>query len=122
MTIAHHIEFVYVAGPITLGGEFRNVARAVSEADVLLTNGYIPFVPHLSCFWDLLTPNDYELWLAYDFRWIDRTDAILQIPGQSSGADREVAYARKLGKEVFHGTANDFIAQYGKGPNAPSID
>jgi hypothetical protein len=113
-------EYIYVAGPITVGGEFGNVRRAVIEASILLEAGYTPFVPHLTCFWDMLVPKEYEAWLRYDFRWIERVDTLLQLPGQSSGANRETAFARSLGKNIFYGNATEFIDAYGLGPNAAS--
>lgn len=116
------VEYVYVAGPITKGGEFRNVRKAIDEGSVLLNAGYIPFIPHLTCFWDILIPNDYESWLKYDFRWIERCDALLRIPGKSTGANREVTFATMLGKEVVFGGAEALIKKYGRGPNASSTD
>ena len=92
---------VYVAGPITKGDQFLNVRRAFDAGQVLLDAGFAPFVPHATCFWHMIHEGDYEAWLAYDFAWIERCDALLRIPGESAGADREVAYALSLGLPVF---------------------
>jgi hypothetical protein len=105
--------FVYVAGPITKGDQAVNVRRAMDVGSELLAAGHMPFVPHLTWFWHLVTFTDYEQWMAYDFEWIKRCDALLRIPGDSPGADREVEHATRLGLLVVHGTAADFIARVG---------
>jgi hypothetical protein len=40
--------------------------------------------------------------LDYDLNWLAKCDAVLRLPGASSGADREVEYAQKLGIPVFY--------------------
>ena len=37
-----------------------------------------------------------------DLAWIERCDALLRMPGESSGADREVEHARAHSVPVFH--------------------
>jgi hypothetical protein len=39
--------------------------------------------------------------MELDFGWVRRCDAVLRLPGASSGADREVALAERLGLPVF---------------------
>ena len=95
--------YVYVAGPYT-GNEEANVVRALDAATVLLRAGLFPYVPHLSHFWEDLHPHHYEVWMALDFGWVRRSDAVLRLPGESKGADREVALASSLGLPVFHST------------------
>lgn len=92
---------IYVAGPYSKGDVFANIRRAVQAGTALIKRGHSPFVPHLTGFWDFLTPLDYEEWLAYDMEWVRVCDAILRLPGESSGADREVAFAKELGKPVY---------------------
>ena len=91
---------VYVAGPISSDprGHAREALRVGTE---LLNAGLAPFVPHLSVWWDEFYPQAYERWLAYDFAWLSRCDALLRLPGASPGADREVAFARERGIPVF---------------------
>lgn len=92
---------IYVAGPITIGDQFLNVVRAIKAAEELRAVGLFPFVPHLSALWHMIAPVPYEEWLVYDFAWIDACDALLRIPGESGGADREATYAASTGKPVF---------------------
>lgn len=92
---------IYVAGPYTKGDVAVNVTTAVRAADSVLRAGHIPFVPHLTHFWHLLEPHDYETWLAYDFEWLRQCDAMIRLPGESVGADREETEARRLGMPVL---------------------
>jgi uncharacterized protein DUF4406 len=92
---------VYVAGPYTKGDVAVNVRRAIEVGTELFDLGYIPFIPHLTHFWHLVTPKPYETWLDIDNEWLPTCDALLRIPGESSGADKEVALAHKLGIPVY---------------------
>ena len=92
---------VYVAGPYSEGDTVLNIRAAIAAANELLGLGYTPFVPHLSGFWHLVFPHPYEAWLQLDLEWLAVCDAVLCLPGRSSGADNEVARARRLGIPVF---------------------
>ena len=94
---------VYVAGPYTKGDVALNVRRAIEAADCLLKAGHQPFLPHLTHFWHLVCPGPYEQWMALDLAWLSVCHALVRLPGESSGADREVAEAIKLGTPVFSG-------------------
>jgi hypothetical protein len=94
-------KFVYVAGPISKGDMFLNVREGILTAERLRDAGLFPFCPHLSGLWQMVHPVGYEAWMTLDFAWIARCDALLRMPGESPGADREVAHARKLGIPVF---------------------
>lgn len=98
---------VYVAGPITLGDVDQNVERAIHVGKLLLDAGYAPFIPHLSHFAEPLSTWTadlmcYEKWLDLDRSFIAVCDALVRLPGESRGADREVAWAVELGIPVFH--------------------
>ena len=41
--------------------------------------------------------------MALDRAWLECSDIVLRLPGESPGADREVAYALELGKPVYEG-------------------
>ena len=94
---------VYVAGPYTHPDPVDNTAHAIAVATRLLDSGHVaPIVPHLTMFWHLLYPHDYETWLALDFDHLRRCDALLRIAGDSAGADREVNFARGFGIAIFY--------------------
>lgn len=94
---------VYVAGPYTNPDPVINTRRAIDAGmDIYKTGAGIPLIPHLTMFVHLLHPNaDVEFWYEYDLHTLERCDAVLRLEGASSGADREVAYARRLGIPVF---------------------
>jgi Domain of unknown function (DUF4406) len=94
---------IYVAGPISLGNMADNARVAIQAADELMKAGHSPFVPHLSVFWQIVSGHEYERWLNYDFEWIRVCEALVRLPGESKGSDREVEFARFLGIPVFFG-------------------
>jgi hypothetical protein len=95
------IKFIYIASPYTKGDVAINVRESLSMADTLISDGFIPFTPLTSHFQHMLFPRPYEDWLTLDLEWISKCDALLRLPGESSGADREVEHARSLGIPVF---------------------
>jgi hypothetical protein len=99
---------VYVAGPYSSDPE-GGTALAMDAADVLEDAGLCAFIPHLSHFRHLRRPRDYEHWMRVDFTWLRQCEALLRLPGESSGAEREVALAYHLGIPVFRAAA-DVIA------------
>lgn len=92
---------VYVAGPYTKGDVAVNVRAAFAAANQLADLGYAPFVPHGTHFWHMIFPRPYEFWLDLDNQFLPCCDALLRIPGESSGADKEAALAISLGIPVF---------------------
>lgn len=88
---------IYIAGPYTKGDVAENVRTAVLVGDRLAKAGYAPFIPHLTYFWHLLCPHDWEFWLEQDLEWLAVCACVLRLPGESVGADREVERAEELG-------------------------
>jgi hypothetical protein len=98
------MKHVYCAGPYSAPDAERvqlNVERALDTGNRLLDAGLWPYVPHLSHYQHLRQSRHYEAWMALDLAVIRRMDALLRLPGASSGADREVALAREIGIPVF---------------------
>lgn len=92
---------VYIAGPYSKGDVAENVRNAIFAGNLVAHFGHIPFIPHLTHFWHMLAPNDYEFWMDQDEQWLRECDAIIRLDGESSGADREMALARELGLRVL---------------------
>ena len=84
---------VYVAGPYTLGDNTLNLRKMILVADDLFELGFAPYVPLLNHFWHLVAPKSEEVWLKLDFEFITACDILLRMPGESAGADAEVAHA-----------------------------
>ena len=92
---------VYVAGPYTKGDVAMNVRAACAAGERLTEKGLAVFIPHLTHFWHFVFPHPYEFWLAQDDQILYRCNAVLRLPGESSGADKETATAERLGIPVF---------------------
>lgn len=95
------MKFVYVASPYTKGDVAVNVRNNLQAADVLARGGYVPFAPLLTHFWHLLFPHPYEFWCDQDNAWIEKCDCLVRLPGDSSGADKEVALAESKGIPIY---------------------
>lgn len=96
---------VYVAGPISQGDPMANCRLAIQVGFDLMDLGYAPYVPHYSYFVDpdsATGKGRYKQWLELDHAWIRVCHALLRIPGESKGADREVKWAQELGIPVFY--------------------
>jgi len=108
---------VYVAGPISKGDLAGNVLKAHEAGMALLKAGLSPIVPHGNCFWGnkvgfvgreacfapevLPAGTVIEDWYLADLPIVRRCDAVLRLPGESTGADLEVAEAVAAGIPVF---------------------
>lgn len=100
---------VFIAGPYSASP--THGTRAASLAgDLLYEAGYDVSVPHLSLMDDLITPHDSDYWYKRTLRMVEHCGLLLRLPGESTGADREVARAKELGIPVFRGTAEQFVA------------
>lgn len=91
---------VYVAGPYSSDPE-KNTLAAMEAGHKLMDIGLSPIVPHLSHYMNAIRLRDYEDWMRIDFDFVRRSDAVLRLPGASSGADREVELAISLNIPVF---------------------
>ena len=92
---------VYIAGPYSKPDPVENMHRAIKIADGLL-DVCVPFIPHLTGTWHMVSPKPYPEWLALDLAYLERCDAVYRFPGESSGADGEVEEAKRLGIPVFY--------------------
>lgn len=99
---------VYVAGPLTTGNWYENVRTAVLAADRVQSAGHTAFVPHISGTWELICPHDYDWWMKWCLSWVEACDVLLRLPGDSHGADIEVAHALEHGLRVFNGFSREF--------------
>lgn len=103
---------VYIASPYTIGDVAVNVRRQIDAYDKLLTFGFLPFAPLYSHYQHMFHPRSYEEWMDIDFEWLEVCDCVLRLDGESSGADREVEHAKKIGVIVFY--SFDELVEYYK--------
>lgn len=92
---------VYVAGPYTKGDVALNVREIIEVAEKLIEMGHTPFVPHLTHLWHLMSPHHHEYWMELDTVWLEQCEALVRVPGDSTGADRELAHAADLGLGIY---------------------
>jgi hypothetical protein len=94
---------VYIASPYTAPDPCANTHNAMKVWDQLWDAGVCPFCPHWTHFQHTFAPRPYGDWLAFDLEWLRVCHAVLRLPGDSSGADKEVGEAIDLGIPVFFG-------------------
>jgi hypothetical protein len=93
---------VYVAAPYKTPDPVENTHLLIKAVDQLVDDGLVtPIAPHLTLLWHVVTPRPVEFWYAYDIATLARCDAIYRLPGPSTGADREVAFAEQMPLPVF---------------------
>ena len=113
---------VYIAGPISKGDLAANIRQGTEAFRKLAKAGYAPWCPHWSCFSHAPSPMDFlngrqavavigtaqggiDLShgdrCAVDLAWVAVADAVLRLPGESTGADMEVAEAMRRDIPVF---------------------
>jgi hypothetical protein len=112
---------VYIAGPITKGNLAQNVRQATEAFWTLLRAGFAPFCPHWSCYSGgplgdgdkavaiaerLPNGSTHADWIGLDLPWVEVSNAVLRLPGESVGADAEVKRAHELGIPVFDSIAS----------------
>ena len=93
---------VYIASPYTKGDVAQNVRVQLDIADRLMDLGYCPIVPLFCHFQHLHRHRPYSDWMKIDLKKIELADILLRLPGESSGADREVEHAKALGVPVAY--------------------
>lgn len=93
---------VYVAAPYTRPDPVQNTHDLIAAVDEIVDEGVVtPIAPHLTLLWHVVRPRPLEFWYAYDLATVARCDAVLRLPGDSTGADREVEFATSRGIPVF---------------------
>lgn len=103
---------VYVAGPMTRGDRPANVRAGILAGERLRAAGFAPFVPHLTEFWAITTGSKGSLdeWIDYDLAWLSCCEALIRLPGESEGADIEVAHAVSLGIPIYN-SVEEFLEE-----------
>jgi nucleoside 2-deoxyribosyltransferase len=101
---------VYISGPISKGDRQTNFDRASKAHRDLLDAGFAPLNPILTMLlqWEGEIPHDD--WIDADLPWVAQADAVLRLPGESTGAEHECTYAMSLGIPVYC-CISDLIAE-----------
>ena len=96
---------IYISSPYSKGDVSKNIRRACFAGDEILKKGHIPYVPHLTHLWDLISPKPWEDWLKIDLELLSMCDALLRLDGDSLGADLEVKEANRLCMIIYKSLA-----------------
>ena len=127
-----------MAGPISKGDLLGNIRQADAAMLVLMKAGFAVFNPMLSVYCGGSRPDasgrpgvvtatahrqangdfqtlSHQDWLDMDFAWVEACHGLLRLPGESTGADAEVAHANSLGIPVFDGI-DDLKSHFGDSP------
>ena len=92
---------VYIAGPYSNDPQ-GGTDNAIDAAEKVAERGHIPYIPHLTHYWEARHPHPYQFWLDYDNVFLPMCDVLLRLPGKSSGADKEVELADRLGLVIIY--------------------
>lgn len=115
------LPLVYIAAPYTKPDPVENTHHAVKIGLQLWEKGIcVPIIPHLTLFAHFMRPEPYEYWLAFDMDQLAHCDALLRLPGESAGADGEVAFAYDNGIPVFKSVAS--LVAWADGYGRPFAD
>jgi len=100
---------IYIAGPLgasskNYGKIIENITRAVKVSDVIFSLGHECFIPHLMWFSHELIgwPVDEIKAMEYRLKLVKRSDALIRLPGESNGADKEVAEIAGQNKPLIY--------------------
>lgn len=93
---------VYIAGPYTNPDPVENTHRAIKAGMEVWEWGLaVPIIPHLSLLAHVVQPRGVDYWYDLDLAQLDHCDALVRLPGESTGADREVEHAKARGIPCF---------------------
>jgi len=82
--------------------------KTIDVGLILWKKGHYPYIPHLTHFIDLRAREKgikmtWEEYIEWDKAWLEVCDALLFLDN-SKGAKKELEYAKKLGKIIYHST------------------
>lgn len=93
---------VFICSPYTKPDTAININTSVKVFNRLLDDGKcIPINMLWTHFFHCIQPRSYEDWLAYCMSFLPLCQAVLRIPGESSGVDREIEFAKSIEIPVF---------------------
>ena len=88
-------------GPLSKGDWMTNLRKIIDMAEDVRKVGHTPFLPHLTMFWHLVHPHDYEYWMSWDEEWLRVCDAAIRLPGESPGSEREITVCKSIQIPIF---------------------
>lgn len=102
MTVPFPRPLLYVAGPYTRPDPVVNTNAACKVGMIIYEfTDWCPVIPHLSMLWHAITPRAVDHWYQYDLHVLAGCHSVVRLPGESSGADREMEKAAGWGMTVI---------------------
>lgn len=93
---------VYISGPLTSSGDPEdNVAISIEWQLKMIEDGLSPYNPMLTWHADPDCEVPHEDWMEVDLPWVEASEAVFRIPGESRGAEIECGYANDIGVPVY---------------------
>lgn len=93
---------VYLAAAYSHPDPVENTHSAIRAGLNLYDTGLCGvIIPHVTLAAHLVAPRPVDYWYRFDLDQLAACDALLRLPGDSTGADKEVAYATEHGIPVF---------------------
>lgn len=85
---------LYLAGPYTRPDPVVNTHAACKVGTIIAEQtGWAPMVPHITLLWHAISPQPITFWYDLDLCYIAKCDAVVRLPGLSTGADAELDFA-----------------------------
>lgn len=95
---------IYIASPYSSYDDKQAAVNVQIDAFAALRDaGHQPIAPLLSHYIDERHPASYERWMQWCMTMVSVADLVVRLPGESKGADAEVAEARRRGIPVVYG-------------------
>lgn len=92
---------VYISGPISRGDQEHNFNQSIVAQRELIQLGFSPLNPMLTMKFPGHESISHQEWIDCDLPWVEMSNAVLRLPGESIGADMETDHAKRLGIPVF---------------------
>jgi len=93
---------VFICSPYTKPDPAVNINISVKMFNRLMDEGKcVPVNMLWTHFYHCIIPRSYEDWLAYCMSFLPLCHAVLRLPGESSGVEREINIANFLKIPVF---------------------
>jgi hypothetical protein len=92
---------LYIAGPYTHPDPVENTHRAIKVGHIIYDKTmWVPLVPHLSLLAHMVVPREEAYWYQFDLDQMAHCQAVVRLPGASTGADNEMRVAQQLGLQT----------------------
>ncbi len=93
-------KIVYLAAPVKIGDRQANIKRAITTAGYLIESGAFVYSPFLPLFQEYMM-RDPTFWQQFGQTFLERSDVLIWLEGESEKVEREIEYAKDIGIDVL---------------------